>query len=118
LRTSDEHEPLDDTRYDHCIIVGIILELKVFLGEGDWYMRPFGLDEESLHSNMLYPSLASFFCFLLAGSELEPPVIGSTSFVTEGTTAWLTCEVIVAIVEVSSPEVGANVGYLFSNVVN
>jgi hypothetical protein len=61
---------------------------------------------------------ASFFCFLLADSELEPPVIGSTSFVAEGATAWLTCEVIITIVKVSSPEVGANVGYLFSNVVN
>jgi uncharacterized membrane protein len=54
----------------------------------------------------------------LAGSELEPPVIGSTSFVVEGATTWLSCEAIVAIVEVSSLEVGANVGYLFSNVVN
>jgi hypothetical protein len=54
----------------------------------------------------------------LAGSELEPPVIGSTSFVVEGATAWLSCEAIVAIVEVSSLEVGANVGYLFSNIVN
>jgi hypothetical protein len=43
------------------LVVSIILELKVFLGEGDWYMRPLGLDEGSLHSNMLYPSL----CFLL-----------------------------------------------------
>jgi hypothetical protein len=55
------------------------------------------------------------FCFLLAGSELEPPVIGSTSFVAEGAAAWLICEVIIAIVEVSSPEVGTNVGYLFSS---
>jgi hypothetical protein len=64
---------------------------------------------------------ASFFCFLLAGSELEPlesPVIGSTSFLAEGATAWLTCEVIVVIVEVSSPEVDANVGHLLSNVVS
>jgi hypothetical protein len=60
---------------------------------------------------------ASFFCFLLAGSELEPPVIGSTSFVAEGATAWLSCKAIVAIMEVSSPVVGANVGHLFSNVV-
>jgi hypothetical protein len=51
----------DNTRYDHCIIMGVVLELKVFLGECDWYMRPLGLDEGSLHSNMLYPSL----CFLL-----------------------------------------------------
>jgi hypothetical protein len=44
-------------------------------------------------------------------------VIGSTRFVDEGATTWLSCEAIVAIVEVSSPEVGANVGHLFSNVV-
>jgi hypothetical protein len=61
---------------------------------------------------------ASFFCFLLASLELEPLVVGSTSFVAEGATAWLTCEAIVAVVEVSSPEVGANVGHLFSNVVS
>jgi hypothetical protein len=45
-------------------------------------------------------------------------VIGSTSFVAEGATAWLTCEAIVAIVEVSSPEVGSNVFHLFSNATN
>jgi hypothetical protein len=61
---------------------------------------------------------ASFFCFLLAGSELEPPVIGSTSFVTEGTTAWLLYKAIVTTVEVNSPEVGANVDYLFSNAID
>jgi hypothetical protein len=61
---------------------------------------------------------ASFFCFLLAGLELELPVIGSTSFIAEGAMTWLTCEAIVAVVEVSSPEVGANVGYLFSNAVS
>jgi hypothetical protein len=35
-------------------------------------------------------------------------------------TTWLPCEAIVAIVvvEVSSPEVGANVGHLFSNALN
>jgi hypothetical protein len=61
---------------------------------------------------------AFFFCFLLAGSELEPPVIGSTSLVAEGATTWLPCEAIVAVAKVSSPEVGANVGYLFSNAMN
>jgi hypothetical protein len=55
---------------------------------------------------------------LLAGYELEPPVIGSTSFVTEGATTWLLYEAIVTTVEVSSPEVVANVGHLFSNVMN
>jgi hypothetical protein len=59
-----------------------------------------------------------FFYFLLAGSELEPPVIGSTNFVAEGATAWLPCKAIVAVMEVSSPEVGANVGHLFSNAMN
>jgi hypothetical protein len=61
---------------------------------------------------------ASFFCFLLAGSKLEPSVIRSTSFVTEGATAWLLYEAIVTTVEVSSPEVGANVGHLFSKAMN
>jgi hypothetical protein len=55
---------------------------------------------------------------LLAGSELEPPLIGSTSFIAKDATAWLLCEAIVTIVEVSSPEVGANVGHLFSNAID
>jgi hypothetical protein len=37
---------------------------------------------------------------------------------TEGATAWLLYEAIVTTVEVSSPEVGANVGHLFSNAMN
>jgi hypothetical protein len=61
---------------------------------------------------------ASFFCFFLVGSELDPPVIGNTSFVTEGATTWLLNEAIVSTVEVSLPEVGANVGDLFSNAMN
>jgi hypothetical protein len=61
---------------------------------------------------------ASFFYFLLASSELEPHVIGSTSFVAKDAAVWLPCEVIVSIVEASSPEVGANVGHLFSNAVS
>jgi hypothetical protein len=32
---------LDNTRYDHSIIVRVIFELKVFLGEGDWDVGPF-----------------------------------------------------------------------------
>jgi hypothetical protein len=55
---------------------------------------------------------------LLAGSEREPPVIGSTSFVAEGATTWLLNEAISSKVEVSSPEVGTNVGDLFSNAMN
>jgi hypothetical protein len=58
---------------------------------------------------------ASFFCFLLTSSELEPPVIGSTSFIAEGATTWLLNEAISSKVEMSSPEVGANVGDLLSN---
>jgi hypothetical protein len=61
---------------------------------------------------------ASFFCFLLAGLELELPVIGSTNFVAEGVTVWVPCEAIAAVVEMSSPTVDANVGHLFSNAVN
>jgi hypothetical protein len=61
---------------------------------------------------------ASFFCLLLAGSEDEPPVIGSTSFEAEAALAWLLNEAISSKVEVSSPEVGANVGDLFSSAIN
>jgi hypothetical protein len=64
---------------------------------------------------MLHSSLRFILLFLLAVSELEPPVIGSTSFVTECATTWLLNEAIVSTVEVSSPEVDANVGDLFSN---
>jgi hypothetical protein len=61
-----DQKSLDDTRYDHCIVVGIILELKILPREGDWYVRPFRLDEGSLHPNMLYPSLC-FFLLPLVG---------------------------------------------------
>jgi hypothetical protein len=61
---------------------------------------------------------ASFFYFLLAGSEPEPPIIGNTSFVAEDASACLLNEAISSKVEVSSPEVGANVGDLFSNAMN
>jgi hypothetical protein len=36
-----DQKSLDDTRYDHSIIMRIILELKVLLGEGDWDVGPF-----------------------------------------------------------------------------
>jgi hypothetical protein len=45
-------------------------------------------------------------------------MMGGTSFVATDDEAWWLWEVIVVIMEVSSPEVGANVGYLFSIVVN
>ena len=61
---------------------------------------------------------ASFFYFLLAGSKLESLVIGSTSFVAEGAMTWLLNKAINSTVEVSSSEVGANVGDLFSNAMN
>ena len=35
-----DQKSLDDTRYDHSIIMRIILELKVLLGEGDWDVGP------------------------------------------------------------------------------
>jgi hypothetical protein len=61
-----DQKSLDDTRYDHSIIVRVILELKVLLREGDWDVRPFGLDEASLHPNVLHPSLR-FLLLLLVG---------------------------------------------------
>jgi hypothetical protein len=36
-----DQKSLDDTRYDHGIIVRVIFELKVILGEGDWDVGPF-----------------------------------------------------------------------------
>jgi hypothetical protein len=36
-----DQKSLDDTRYDHSIIVRVILELKVLLGEGNWDVGPF-----------------------------------------------------------------------------
>jgi hypothetical protein len=56
-----DQKSLDDAIYDHCIVVRIIFKLKVFLRKGDWNMRLLGLDERSLNSNMMYPSM----CFLL-----------------------------------------------------
>jgi hypothetical protein len=61
-----DQKPLDDTRYDHSIIVRVILKLKVLLGEGDWDVGPFGLDEGSLHPNMLHPSLCFLLLFLVS----------------------------------------------------
>jgi hypothetical protein len=55
---------------------------------------------------------------LLTGSEHEPLVIGSTGFVAEAASAWVLDEAISSKVEVSSPEVGANVGDLFSNAIS
>jgi hypothetical protein len=36
-----DQKSLDDTRYDHSIIMRVILELKVLLREGDWDVGPF-----------------------------------------------------------------------------
>src|SRR5688572_12010713 len=63
-----DQKSLDNTRYDHCIVVRIILKLKVFLREGDWNMRPFGLDEGSLHPQQVLPFsvlLSSASCYLV-----------------------------------------------------
>jgi hypothetical protein len=56
-----DQESLDDTRYNHGIIVRIVFKVKIFLGEGDWDVRPLGSVEGSLHPNILQSSL----CFLL-----------------------------------------------------
>jgi hypothetical protein len=111
-----DQKSLDDTRYDHNIIVRVIFELKVLLERviGMW-------DHFDLMKGPCTPTCCTLLCasfFLLAGSELEPPVIGSTSFVAKGATTWLLNEAINSRVEVSSLEVGANVGDLFSNAMN
>jgi hypothetical protein len=36
-----DEKSLDDARYDHSIIMRIILELKVLLREGNWDVGPF-----------------------------------------------------------------------------
>jgi hypothetical protein len=36
-----DQKSLDETRYNHSIIVRLILKLKVLLGEGDWDVGPF-----------------------------------------------------------------------------
>jgi hypothetical protein len=50
-----DQKSLDDTRYDHSIIVRVIFELKVLLGEGDWDVGPFGFDKRSLHPQHAAP---------------------------------------------------------------
>jgi hypothetical protein len=61
-----DQKSLDDTRYNHSIVVKIVFELKIFLGEGDWDMGPLGSDKGSLHPNMLHSSLR-FLLLLLVG---------------------------------------------------
>jgi hypothetical protein len=97
--------------------VTITFKLKILLGEGDWDVSHLDLMKGPCTPTCCTLLCASFFYFLLAGSELEPPVIGSTSFVTGGATAWSLYEAIATTVEVSSREVGANVGHLFSNAI-
>jgi hypothetical protein len=43
-----DQEPFNGTGYDHGIIVGIILKLKVLLRKCNRYMRPFRLDVGSV----------------------------------------------------------------------
>ena len=52
-----------DTGYNHGIIVGIILEMKVLLRECNWHMRPFGFDV------VLYPSLGLLLLLLVGWLE-------------------------------------------------
>ena len=61
-----DQKSLDDTRYDHSIIVRIIFLLKILLGKGDWDVGPLGPDKGSLHHNMLHSSLR-FLLLLLVG---------------------------------------------------
>ena len=61
-----DQKSLNDTRYNHSIVVRIVFELKILLGEGDWDVGPLGSDEGSLHPNMLHSSLR-FLLLLLVG---------------------------------------------------
>jgi hypothetical protein len=61
-----DQKSLDDTRYNHNVVVRIVFELKILLGEGDWDVGPLGSDEGSLHPNMLHSSLR-FLLLLLVG---------------------------------------------------
>jgi predicted nucleic acid-binding Zn ribbon protein len=61
-----DQKSLDDTRYNHSVVVRIVLELKILLGEGDWDVGPLGPDEGSLHPNMLHSSLR-FLLLLFVG---------------------------------------------------
>jgi hypothetical protein len=61
-----DQKSLDDTRYNHGIIVRIVFKLKVLLGEGDWDMRPLGSNEGSLHPNMLHSSMCFFLLLLVS----------------------------------------------------
>jgi hypothetical protein len=109
----------DHTRDNHSIVVWVILELKVLLREGNWNVRPSWLDEGSLHPDMLYPSLCLLLLFLVGWlwawtacyREYQLRSRSSSSLIV-GRSHQL------KKVEVSSPEVGANVGDLFSNAMN
>jgi hypothetical protein len=52
-----DKKSLDNTRYNHGITMWIILELKIFLGEGDRDMRPLLLVVGSLNPYILHSSL-------------------------------------------------------------
>jgi hypothetical protein len=56
-----DQKSFDNARNNHSIIVRVILELKVLLGEGNWDVGQSRLDEGSLHPDMMYP----FLCLLL-----------------------------------------------------
>jgi hypothetical protein len=61
-----DQKSLDDTRYNHSIVMRIIFELKILLGEGDWDVGPLGSDEGSLHPNMLHSSLRFLLLLLVS----------------------------------------------------
>ena len=65
-----DQKSLDDIRYDHCIVVSIIFKLKVFLREGDWNMRPHGLDE-GVHLFPNWKAKQLIFAHLFAGMRIE-----------------------------------------------
>jgi hypothetical protein len=48
-----DKKTFDNTRYNHGLIVWIVLELEIFLGEDNWDVRQFRFDVGSLDTNML-----------------------------------------------------------------
>jgi hypothetical protein len=110
------HEDFYDTRDNHSIFMRIILGTKIILGKGTRNMGPLGPNVGSWMTTCCTLLWASFFCFLLLGSKLEPPIIGSTSFFNVDAKAWwlaILLVVVRVVVVVESLEVGTNVGDLF-----
>ena len=70
-----DYETFDYTRDNHVIFVRVIFKTKIVLREGNRNMGCMVLGH--LHAA---PFSGPFFCYLLLGSKLEPPVMERISF--------------------------------------